>query len=39
LDTLVDASIPNGQLGVVAQSLDESGVVVDFDNVVVYGPS
>ncbi|MBA3874283.1 MAG: hypothetical protein H0X30_34570 [Anaerolineae bacterium] len=39
LDTLVDASIPNGQLGVVAQSLDESGVIVDFDNVVVYGPS
>ncbi len=39
LDTLVDASIPNGQLGVVAQSLDEQGVVVDFDNVVVYGPS
>jgi hypothetical protein len=39
LDTLVDASIANGQLGVVAQSLDEQGVVVDFDNVVVYGPS
>ena len=39
LGTLVDASIPNGQLGVVAQSLDEQGVVVDFDNVVVYGPS
>ncbi|MBI1277447.1 MAG: hypothetical protein GC179_04905 [Anaerolineaceae bacterium] len=39
LDTLIDASIPNGQLGVVAQSLDEQGVVVDFDNVVVYGPS
>jgi hypothetical protein len=39
LDTLVDASIPNGQLGVVAQSLDEAGVVVDFDNVVVYGPT
>ena len=39
VDTLVDVSIPNGQLGVVAQSLDEAGVVVDFDNVVVYGPS
>ncbi len=39
LDTLVDASIPNGQLGVVAQSLDEAGVIIDFDNVVVYGPS
>ena len=39
LDTLVDASIPNGQLGVAAQSLDEQGVVVDFDNLVVYGPS
>jgi len=39
LDTLVDSSIANGQLGVVAQSLDEQGVVVDFDNLVVYGPS
>ncbi len=39
LDTLIDASIPNGQLGVVAQSLDEQGVVIDFDNVVVYGPA
>lgn len=39
LDTLVDSSIPNGQLGVVAESLDEAGVVVDFDNLVVYGPS
>jgi len=38
LDTLVDASIPNGQLGVVIQSLDEPGVVVNFDNVVVVGP-
>lgn len=39
LDTLVDSSIANGQLGVAAQSLDEQGVVVDFDNIVVYGPS
>ena len=39
LDTLVDSSIPNGQIGVVAQSLDEAGVVIDFDNLVVYGPS
>jgi hypothetical protein len=39
LDTLIDSSIPNGQLGVVAQSLDESGVVINFDNIVVYGPT
>ncbi len=39
LDTLTDASIPNGQIGVVAQSLDEAGVVVDFDNLIIYGPS
>lgn len=38
LDTLTDSSIPSGQIGVVAQTFDESGVVVDFDNLVVYGP-
>jgi hypothetical protein len=38
LDTLVDASIGSGQLGVVIQTLDEPGVVVNFDNVVVAGP-
>lgn len=38
LDTLVDTSIPNGQIGVAAETFDESGVVVDFDNLVVYGP-
>lgn len=39
LDTLTDASIPNGQIGVVAESLDDVGVVVDFDNLIIYGPS
>ena len=38
LDTLADSSIPNGQLGVVIQTLDEPGVVVNFDNVMVAGP-
>lgn len=38
LDTLIDGSIPSGQIGVVAQAFDEPGVVVDFDNLVVYGP-
>lgn len=38
LETLTDASIPSGQIGVVAQSFDEAGVVVDFDNVVVTAP-
>jgi hypothetical protein len=39
LDTLADSSIPNGQIGVAAETFDEAGVVVDFDNLVVYGPS
>lgn len=39
LDTLVDNTIQSGQLGVAAQSFDEAGVVVDFDNLVVYGPT
>jgi hypothetical protein len=39
VDTLEDASIPNGQLGVVIQTLDEPGVIVDFDNVLVVGPT
>jgi hypothetical protein len=38
LDTLVDDSIPNGRLGVVAQSFSEGGVVVSYDNLVVYAP-
>lgn len=38
LGILVDSMIPSGQLGVAAQSFDEAGVVVDFDNLVVYGP-
>lgn len=38
-DILVDASIPNGQLALAAQSFDEAGVVIEFDNLVIYGPS
>lgn len=38
LDTLTDSTIANGQLGVVALSIDEPGVVVEFDNFLVYGP-
>lgn len=38
LDTLVDNTIPDGQIGVAAQSFTESGVIVDFDNLVIYGP-
>jgi hypothetical protein len=38
VDTLVDDAISSGHLGVVAQSLDEPGVVVDFDNFVVFAP-
>ena len=35
---LTDELIGQGQLGVVAQSFDEQGVVVAFDNLLVYGP-
>lgn len=38
-DTLTDASIPSGQIGVAAQSFDQGGVVVDFDNLVILGPT
>jgi hypothetical protein len=38
LDVLVDSTIPEGQIGVVIQTLDEPGVVVNFDNVMVVGP-
>lgn len=37
VDMLVDGMIPNGQIGVAAQTFDEAGVIVDFDNLVVYG--
>src|SRR5262249_35764915 len=39
-DTLTDATIPNGQIGVVAQSTDTggAGVVAAFDNLLVYAP-
>jgi hypothetical protein len=39
LDRLVDDSIANGQIGVAAETFNESGVVVDFDNLIVSGPS
>jgi hypothetical protein len=38
LDVLTDSTIPEGQIGVVIQTLDEPGVVVNFDNVMVVGP-
>lgn len=38
VDELVDTSIPNGRLGVIAHSFDEPGVTVEFDNLVVLGP-
>jgi hypothetical protein len=38
LDTLIDDHLPAGRIGVVAQSFDEAGVVVEFDNVVVTAP-
>lgn len=37
--TLRDSAIPNGQIGVVIQTFDESGVIVNFDNVMVVGPT
>ncbi len=37
-DVLVDDTIRSGQIGVAAQSFNESGVVVEFDNLVVLGP-
>jgi hypothetical protein len=39
LDTLVDATIPSGRVGVVAQAYAEPGAVVSFDNLVLRGPS
>ena len=36
---LVDSAIPSGQIGVVALALDEPGVEVAFDNVLVFGPA
>jgi hypothetical protein len=35
---LVDAALPNGQIGLAARSFDERGVQIDFDNLVVCGP-
>ncbi len=37
VDALVDDAIGVGQVGVVAQTLNEPGVVVDFDNLLVFG--
>lgn len=39
LDHLIDVTIPTGQIGVAAQSFDEEGVIIDFDNFLVVGPS
>ncbi len=43
IDTLTDATIPNGQIGVTTQWLEEVGgtdsAVGAFDNLLVYGPS
>lgn len=38
-DTLIDTSFPTGRLGVVATTIQgsETGVVIDFDNVLVFG--
>lgn len=40
LDTLVDSNLTTGRVGMVAKTIQgsESGVVVDFDNVLVFGP-
>ena len=40
LDMWVDTSLPAGRLGVAAQTIQggDTGVVVEFDNVLVYGP-
>lgn len=35
---LIDGAMSDGQLGVVAQSFDERGVVIDFDDLLIYGP-
>lgn len=39
LDTLTDSALASGQVGVVAQSFNEAGVVVEFDNFVVTMPA
>lgn len=38
VDTLTDAAIPSGRVGVVAQAYSQPGVVVSFDNVILSGP-
>jgi hypothetical protein len=35
---LVDNSIPNGQIGVIARTFGEPGVIVAYDDVLVFGP-
>ena len=37
-DTLFDDALASGRLGAMARSFDVPGVVVDFDNLVVFGP-
>jgi hypothetical protein len=39
LPLLVDNSIADGRIGVIARTFDEPGVVVEFDNVLVVGPA
>jgi hypothetical protein len=38
LQTVQDSAIADGRLGVIAVTLDEPDVVIDFDNVLVYSP-
>jgi hypothetical protein len=38
VETLTDPAFTVGRFGVIAESFDEIGVVVDFDNLIVYGP-
>lgn len=37
-NTLIDSSIDAGRLGVIAESFNEPGVVVEFDNLLVFAP-
>ncbi len=36
--TLVDDTLADGQVGVIARTFDNVGVEVEFDNVLIYGP-
>lgn len=39
LETVTDASIADGRLGVIAVALDEPDTLVEFDNVLIYSPT